>query len=177
MTKSIAALSVFLAVCGGAMAVAPAHAQDTAGATFVNGEGREVGSATLTETPNGVLIDATLSGVPAGGHGFHIHAIGQCDGATGFESAGGHYAPRKHAHGYLNEDGPHAGDMPNQFAGSDGALHLQVVNPGVTLRSGEGSLFDSDGSALVLHAKVDDYRSQPSGDAGDRIACAVIQPK
>jgi Cu-Zn family superoxide dismutase len=111
------------------------------------------------------------------GHAFHIHEKGQCDAATSFESAGGHFAPLKHTHGYLSADGPHAGDMPNQFVGSDGALQLQVVNPNVTLGSGEGALFDADGSALVLHAKLDDYRSQPSGDAGDRIACAVIQRK
>jgi superoxide dismutase, Cu-Zn family len=174
--RSIGAFSACLATCS-LMAIMPVQAQETASATFINAEGREIGSATLTETPHGVLIDATISGLPAGGHGFHIHEKGQCDAATGFDSAGGHYAPRKREHGYLIQDGPHAGDMPNQFVSSDGTLHLQVVNPDVTLGSGEGTLFDADGSAFILHANVDDYRSQPSGNAGGRIACAVIQPK
>lgn len=150
-------------------------AAETARATFVNQQGQQVGTATLVQTPNGVLVSAEITGLPPGEHAFHIHETGRCNPASGFESAGGHYAPGGHKHGYLVEGGPHAGDMPNQFVGQDGRLHLQVFNPNVTLSPGPATLFDDDGSAIVVHANPDDYRSQPSGDAGGRIACAVIQ--
>lgn len=88
---------------------------------------------------------------------------------------GGHYAPRGNQHGYLVQGGSHAGDMPNQLAAQDGTLRAQVLNDKVTLGQGEGSLFDSDGSALMLHGQADDYRSQPAGDAGSRVACGVIE--
>jgi Cu-Zn family superoxide dismutase len=156
----------------------PAHSgspTQTARATFVNQQGQQVGTATVAQTPNGVLINAEIAGLPPGEHGFHIHETGRCDPTTGFESAGGHYAPGGHKHGYLVEGGPHAGDMPNQFVVQDGRLRAQVFNTNITLDSGPATLFDDDGSAIIVHANADDYRSQPSGDAGGRIACAVIQ--
>jgi Cu-Zn family superoxide dismutase len=156
--------------------VAPAFAQapTTAKATFIDQAGKEVGTATLTQTPGGVLIRAEISGVPAGEHAFHIHEAGVCDPATKFNSAKGHYSGG-HQHGYLVAAGPHIGDMPNQFAPGDGPLRVEVFNPMVALDAGERGLFDADGSALVVHAGKDDYSSQPSGAAGDRIACAVIE--
>ena len=157
------------------LAAAIAHAADTAKATFVNAQGQSIGSATLTQTPNGVLIDIDISGIPPGEHAFHIHETGRCDPADGFKSAGVHYAPRGHKHGFKVEGGPHAGDMMNHFVGQDGRLRAHVINTRVTLGDGEGTLFDKDGSALVVHAKADDYSSQPAGNAGDRIACAVIE--
>jgi Cu-Zn family superoxide dismutase len=158
-----------------AMTAAWANAADTAKATFVDAKGRNIGTATLTQTPNGVLLDLDVSGVPPGEHAFHIHETGRCDPADGFKSAGDHFAARAHQHGFKVQGGPHAGDMMNQFVGEDGRLRAHVVNTRVTLRDGEGSVFDKDGSALVVHAKADDYQSQPSGNAGDRIACAVIE--
>ena len=147
-----------------------------AGGTFINAQGQQIGRATLTQTPSGgVLVQVELRGLPPGEHAFHIHETGRCDPANGFQSAGGHFAPRRHQHGYLVQGGPHAGDMPNQFVGPDGVLRAQVLNPSVTLGEGEGTLFDADGSAIVVHANPDDYRSQPAGDAGGRIACAVIE--
>jgi Cu-Zn family superoxide dismutase len=143
-------------------------------ASFVNQDGKEIGRAELSQTPSGVLITLDLKGVPAGEHAFHVHEKGVCDPATKFASAGGHYALGK-PHGYLTEGGPHPGDMPNQFAAQDGSLRAQVINPSVTLGSGNGTLFPTDGTALVLHAGVDDYKSQPAGNAGDRFACAVIR--
>jgi superoxide dismutase, Cu-Zn family len=102
-----------------------------------------------------------------------VHQTGRCD-APSFESAGGHYAPMKRQHGFLASGGPHAGDMTNvQVVGS--AVSVQEFNPFVTLSGGEAPLLDQDGSALVIHAKADDYSTQPSGDAGARIACAVVQ--
>jgi Cu-Zn family superoxide dismutase len=153
---------------------AKAQAQTTS-ATFVNQQGENIGKATLTQTPNGVLIQLDVKGLEPGEHAFHIHQVGQCDPKDGFKSAGGHYAPRQEQHGFHTSGGPHAGDMPNQFVSSDGTLRAHVINPHVTLGSGPTSLFDSDGSSLVIHAGADDYHSQPAGNAGDRAACAVVQ--
>lgn len=150
-------------------------AADSARAVFMDTKGKQIGTATLMQTLNGVLIDADLSSLAPGEHGFHIHQTGRCDVADGFKSAGGHFSPSKREHGFRVEGGPHAGDMPNQFVGADGKLRMHVFNSGVSLTQGEGALLDGDGSALVVHAKADDYRSQPAGDAGDRMACAAIE--
>lgn len=144
-------------------------------ATFVDAKGERIGTATLTQVANGVLIALDVKGLPPGEHAFHVHATGRCEPRTGFKSAGDHYAPRGNQHGFHAARGPHAGDMPNVFVQQDGTLRAHVLNPGVTLGSGAGSLFDSDGSALVIHGGADDYRSQPSGNAGDRVACAVVE--
>lgn len=146
-------------------------------AKFVDAKGEASGEATLTQTPQGVLIRVDVRNLQPGEHAIHIHEAGRCEADGGFKSAGGHYAPRKHEHGFLVEKGAHGGDMPNQFAGDDGRLRAEILNANVTLGSGEGTLFDSDGSAIVIHAKADDYKSQPAGDAGDRVACAVIEKK
>lgn len=168
----LAALSLsFLCASAAAFAQTPQRAA----ATFVNPQGQKVGSAILTQTPSGVLIDIDVSNIADGEHGFHIHQAGVCDGADGFKSAGGHFDPTGHQHGYMAEQGSHAGDMPNQFAAVGGKLRAHVLNPNVTLADGPTSVLDADGSALVIHAKPDDYSSQPVGNAGDRIACAVIE--
>jgi len=152
-----------------------AVASEQGKASFIGSGGEQIGKAELVQTPSGVLIKAELRGLPPGEHAFHIHGVGKCQANEQFKSAGGHFAPRGQKHGYVSEGGHHAGDMPNQFVGQDGLLRLNVINANVTLGSGENSLFDQDGSSLVIHAKADDYESQPSGDAGDRIACAVIE--
>lgn len=152
-----------------------ATAQTAAKASFINVEGKKVGTATLTQTPGGVLIHLEVEGLAPGEHAFHVHQTGKCDAADKFASAGGHFEPAGHKHGYKTDGGPHAGDMPNQFVGADGKLTADVVNPQVTLAAGATSVFDADGSALVIHAKADDYASQPAGNAGDRAACAVIE--
>lgn len=165
---------------GTALAAQPALAdhhetmEKSVSADILDANGRNVGMVTLVQTPNGVLISATASGMPEGEHGFHIHETGRCDAGQGFSTAGGHYAPRGAGHGFKEAGGPHAGDMPNQFVGSDGTLRAHVVNDRITLESGFSSLMDADGSALVIHAGADDYMSQPSGDAGNRLACAVL---
>lgn len=154
-------------------AAALAQTAPSAQATFHNAQREEVGRATLTQTSAGVLIDVRLTGIPPGPHAFHVHETGKCD-APDFESAGDHFAPHGRKHGFLVADGPHAGDIPNQTAQPDGTLAFEVLAAGISLSPGDASVFDGDGSALVLHAKPDDNRSQPSGDAGDRMACAVI---
>ena len=140
----------------------------------IDAAGKTIGTAMLQDTPSGVLVSTDLKGVPAGEHGFHFHEKGMCDAAQKFTTAGAHFAPGKTQHGLLVTGGPHGGDMPNQFVGADGMLKAQVLNTGVTFAPGPRSLADVDGSALVIHAKPDDYKTQPSGDAGDRIACAVV---
>jgi Cu-Zn family superoxide dismutase len=168
---------IAIALLGASPALAQDNQTDTpeqVSATFIDANGKQIGTATLSETPNGVLIKADLTGLPSGMHAFHIHEAGKCDAQDGFKSAGGHYAPRGAMHGYKHPDGPHAGDLPNQFVSEDGTLKAEVISHGTTLRDGETTLFDDDGSALVIHSGTDDYQSQPSGDAGSRIACAPI---
>jgi superoxide dismutase, Cu-Zn family len=172
-TRPAALGFIFVCASTGALAEAPQQAE----ATLHNQQGQEVGRATLTQTSSGVLIEMELSNIPEGEHGFHIHETGVCDAADGFKSAGGHFEPAQHQHGYMAADGPHAGDMPNQFAGSDGRLAANVLNPNVTLSDGPMSVLDADGSAVIVHAKPDDYASQPTGNAGDRIACGVVEKR
>jgi len=154
-------------------AASPAAAQGaTAKASFVDHSGAMIGAATLTDTAEGVLIEVELKGVAPGEHALHIHAVGKCDPAGGFTSAGPHLSHEGEMHGYLHEKGPHAGDMPNQFVAADGVLRAHVVDPKVTLA--DAGITDADGAAIVVHAGADDYTSQPAGAAGDRVACGVI---
>jgi Cu-Zn family superoxide dismutase len=153
-----------------------AAAQDElakARAVFVSGAGLNIGMAELIDTPNGVLIQLDVTSLPpAQWVAFHIHEHGSCDPAGGHESAGGHFNPGGKAHGYLAADGMHAGDMPNQHVAADGALRGQVFNPMVRLGSADNGI---TGRTLMIHAQADDYEQQPSGGAGERIACAVIE--
>lgn len=152
----------------GAVAAPMVHAD------MIGADGKSLGMVMLQDTPTGVLVVTQLRGLPAGEHGFHFHEKGTCEAAKKFTTAGGHFAPGGTQHGLMVMGGPHGGDMPNQHVGADGALVTQVLDTGVTLRAGPKSLADLDGSALVIHAKADDYKTQPSGDAGDRIGCAVV---
>jgi Cu-Zn family superoxide dismutase len=153
---------------------APALAQQTAEATFLDTQGREIGTAALQQVADGVLIRIDIANLPPGEHAFHIHDKGKCEPQSGFKSAGEHHSPEKKPHGFHGKLGHHAGDMPNQFVSQDGRLQAEVLNPHVQLSV--TSLLDPDGSALVIHAAPDDYRTQPSGNAGERIACAEIRP-
>jgi Cu-Zn family superoxide dismutase len=168
--------SIFLALAllGVGAAQAGAAAPPTATARIVGLDGKEIGRAKLLQAGHGVLIDLEVRGLKPGPHGVHIHAVGLCDVKTKFESAGGHFSPVPKNHGFMDKHGPHAGDMPNQFADAGGNLHASIFNPNVTLRRGERTLFDKDGSSIVIHAVADDYRSQPAGNAGARVACGVI---
>jgi len=163
-----------IALAGGIALAAPALAAQTATASFVGANGEDHGSAPLTQTPSGVLIKATLKGLPAGEKGFHIHGVGEC--TPPFTSAGGHFNPEGKHHGLMSPEGPHAGDMPNIHIGTSGELTVEVLNTFVTLEEGKpNSLIGGQGTALMIHAKHDDHASNPAGDAGARIACAVIR--
>ncbi|MGD9882245.1 MAG: superoxide dismutase family protein [Reyranella sp.] len=138
--------------------------------------GKEVGKVDLTETPHGVLIKLSLKGFPAGERAFHIHAVGKCE--PPFNSAGGHFNPTGRKHGMAAAEGAHAGDMPNLFVPANGELIVEVANPAITLvESKPNSVFDSDGSAIIIHAGPDDYKADPTGNAGDRVACGLIAKK
>ena len=155
-----------------AVLTAPALAADKASAVLKDKDGKVVGKVELVAVPIGVLLDVDLSALPAGDHAFHIHGIGKCEPPS-FKSAGGHFDPLEEEHGLMNLEGPHAGDMPNIHLSDTGKLKIEVLNPMVTL-SGDNAILDADGSALVIHAGADDYKSNPSGDSGARIACGVI---
>ncbi len=136
--------------------------------------GREVGSATLTQTPGGVLIAISWKGLPAGEHAFHVHAVGKCE--PPFTSAGGHFNPGNKKHGLMAVEGHHAGDMPNLHIPASGELSAEVLNTDITLEKGKpNSIFNADGSALVIHANKDDYKTDATGEAGGRIACGVLE--
>lgn len=139
-----------------------------------NGEDKKVGTAELKQEAEGVVIKLEASDLPPGTHGFHIHEAGKCEAPT-FESAGGHFNPTNANHGFDDEKGPHAGDLPNLEVGEDGTVDIEVVAENVTLLADEpNSLLGPEGTALVIHAEADDGKSQPAGNAGDRIVCGVI---
>jgi len=164
------------AVLAGALLTAmPSFAADKASAVLKDPEGNEIGKADLVATPSGTLISLDLTAAPPGTHGFHIHTTGKCE-LPDFASAGGHFNPDDTKHGFLNAEGPHAGDMPNIHVPENGKLTVEVLNPLVTL-SAEAALLDEDGAALVIHEGADDYQSDPAGHAGGRIACGVIAPQ
>jgi superoxide dismutase, Cu-Zn family len=152
---------------------APPAAAQTAKATLKNADGKDVGTAQLTQTATGgVLISLAVNGLPAGDHAFHVHAVGKCE--PPFTSAGGHFNPGNKKHGMMAADGQHAGDMPNLQIPASGTLAVDFVNSAITLEKGKGPN-DANGLALIIHAGKDDYKTDPTGDAGGRIACGIIE--
>ncbi|WP_375261839.1 superoxide dismutase family protein [Palleronia sp.] len=180
-TLSVAAITAMPAMAqqesGEAENAAEATATQDAGfvtaarASVEDRDGNQVGTVTINETLSGVpLVIVALNGVPSGAHGIHLHETGDCS-AEDFTSAGGHIAGDAE-HGVFAENGPHPGDLPNGIVDDTGALNVEYFVPNLNI---EDQIFDSDGSAFVVHAGADDYISQPAGDSGDRIACGVFE--
>jgi len=150
-----------------------ADAQQKASADIVDSAGKKVGEAILEQHGGSVQISATFRGLPPGPHAFHIHEVGKCD--PPFESAGAHVNPTGKQHGKDNPAGPHGGDLPNLEVPSSERPLTVTSNLTPPLDGSPAGLLDADGSALVVHEGADDYKSDPAGDSGKRLACGVIQ--
>ena len=168
--KTILVVSVMIAT--GLLLGGMAGAQ-TARAELKDAGGKTVGEAILEQRGEDVRIVTTITGVPPGTHALHIHAVGTCE--PPFDSAGPHFNPTGKQHGKDNPQGPHAGDLPNIEVPASGRAKVEATAKGVALGAGKNELLDADGSALVIHEGADDYKSDPAGNAGKRIACGVIR--
>jgi Cu-Zn family superoxide dismutase len=163
------------AVLAGCASVPAEKAPLSAEAVLKDKDGKQVGVATLIETPEGVRVALTGYRLPPGGHGLHVHAVGRCD-PPDFTSAGAHFNPGGKQHGRMNPAGPHAGDLPSLVAAASGEAGLDITTKAFTLSPGPNSLLGDKGTALVVHANPDDDKTDPTGNSGGRIACGVITP-
>lgn len=160
---------------------APALAQSpivAVEASIIGSKGEPIGTARVRGNSNATIVRLTinLGGLTPGWHGLHFHSVGDCSDPGSFELAKGHVSSADKQHGLLNPKGPHEGDLPNIYAGADGAVHAEVsAAVPLTGSAGPEGLMDADGSALIIHANEDDHVSQPIGNAGARVACAAIR--
>jgi Cu-Zn family superoxide dismutase len=171
-----------LRVCIGTMALPALLAVSASAArnkglevNFKTSQGQDAGTATLTPAGNGVKVKLNLTNLPEGEHALHVHQNAKCDGPD-FKTAGGHFNPDSKEHGTKNPKGPHAGDMPlNLQVMADGTDHVSFVTNSISLKKdAKNSVFANGGTAFVIHEKADDMMTDPTGNAGGRIACAVI---
>ncbi|MBV8976907.1 MAG: superoxide dismutase family protein [Alphaproteobacteria bacterium] len=170
MDKVVALAACLVLAAAPALAARKPHAV----AKMAGLDGKAMGTVDFAQTNHGVLITFDLHGLSPGPHAIHIHTSGNCDAKVKFTSAGPHFSPEPKNHGFMVKGGPHPGDLPNQFADEAGVLHASTLSNMFSLGNGKKSIFDRDGAAIVVHAKADDYTSQPAGDSGDRVACGVI---
>jgi Cu-Zn family superoxide dismutase len=150
---------------------APIPIQATA--SLIDAASKNIGTVNFTDTPAGLLVIGTVSGLGIGTHGIHLHTVGMCE-PSGFSSAGGHFNPTGAKHGFRNPAGHHAGDIPNIVTQAAGKHGFQFIVTGVRL-TGDGGLLDADGASIVIHSVADDYMTDPSGNSGARLACGVIK--
>ncbi|MGA7623561.1 MAG: superoxide dismutase family protein [Candidatus Acidiferrales bacterium] len=146
----------------------------SAHADIFNTAGQKIGSASFVPSEGGVRVNVDVSQLPPGPHGIHIHAAGKCEGPD-FKTAGPHFNPANKEHGRDNPEGPHNGDLPNLEVGAEGHANTSMLDTNVTLGDGPTSLFQPGGTSIVIHANLDDYKTDPAGNSGARIACGVIQ--
>lgn len=158
-------------------------AGEQASGFLVDGSGNQIGNVQLVQTANGVAVTVSVTNasvLKAGDHGIHFHAVGKCDGPD-FASAGAHFNPTSKQHGLNNPNGPHAGDLPNFTVGpstaSSGGYTFTAMTSMISVSPGATSVFDADGTALVIHANPDDDRTDPTGNSGGRVACAILVPQ
>ena len=142
-------------------------------ASLVDARGQDRGTATIIRKAGSLTMTLDATGIPAGKHGIHLHQVGKCEGPA-FTSAGPHWNPAGRKHGLANNAGPHAGDFANIEATASGKVTTTFALDTMELTGGTGSLLDTDGAAILIHAKPDDNMTDPSGNSGDRIICGVI---
>lgn len=175
----LAAAGVTAALAGGSLVLAadPTYtglATKTVTAPLIDGTGATIGSVQLSQDAGGVVqLIVSGSGLSAGDHGIHIHAVGKCEG-PGFTTAGGHFNVTAHQHGLENPSGPHYGDLTGLVAAANGTYSYSATTNRVSLTGGASNIFDADGTALVIHADKDDQVTDPTGNSGARVACAVL---
>jgi Cu-Zn family superoxide dismutase len=155
-----------------ALAALPSRSAAKTKVELKDAQGKAVGDIILWDQGPGVALELKLHDLTPGEHAIHFHQVPKCE-APDYKSAGGHFNPEGKKHGFDSPDGHHAGDMKNFTVGADGKVTVRLENKEVTLKDGTHSLL-SNGAAIVVHAKADDYKTDPSGSSGDRVACGVI---
>jgi Cu-Zn family superoxide dismutase len=166
--------AAFFALAGLLTAVSVFAANKPVTVALMDAKGQPVGTAKIADAnKGGVVIQLNVKGLPPGEHAAHVHQNAKCEGPA-FTTAGGHFNPEMKHHGLDNPEGPHAGDMPNFMVTPKGTAKATLVDPRVNLGAGDHSVFTNGGTALVIHAKADDMKTDPAGNAGDRIACGTI---
>lgn len=143
---------------------------------LIDTTGSGVGSIEPGEDAKEVTLKLSINRLPAGTHAVHLHEVGLCDPEVGFKTAGAHWNPAGRKHGRDNPAGAHLGDLANFEVTGSGDTTTSVVLAGIRYAQGDHKLADADGTSIVIHAKPDDYKTDPSGDSGDRVACAVLAP-
>ena len=151
----------------------PDAAMTSAQADIRDASGSPRGTATATQIGDSIRVKIDAMNMAAGAYGAHVHMTGRCDGPA-FTSAGGHWNPTNRQHGKDNPAGMHMGDLPNLLVGTDGRGSMEITIPNAWIGGGGARLLDADGAAVVIHAAPDDYRTDPSGNSGARIACGVM---
>ena len=141
---------------------------------LTDSQGKNVGSINLSHHKKGVEVNAHFENLTPGEHAIHFHREPKCE-APDFKSAGPHFNPDLKKHGLDNPEGHHNGDNPNFTVGTNGKARFSFISKDVTLGNDSHSLFANGGTSVVIHAKADDQKTDPAGNAGDRIACGVIK--